>query len=42
MPNTRMLLWVALAAILYLNYDLDEIQRAAATVDFRLRPPATA
>jgi site-specific recombinase XerD len=24
--------------ILYLNYDLDEIQRAANTVDFRLRP----
>jgi integrase/recombinase XerC len=28
--------------ILYLNYDLDEIQRAAATVDFQLRPLATA
>jgi integrase/recombinase XerC len=28
--------------ILYLNYDLDEIQRAAATVDFRLRPLTTA
>jgi len=25
--------------ILYLNYDLDEIQRAAVTVDFCLRPP---
>ncbi len=28
--------------ILYLNYDLDEIQRAAVTVDFRLRPLTTA
>ncbi len=28
--------------ILYLNYDLDEIQRAAAAVDFRLRPLTTA
>lgn len=27
--------------ILYLNYDLDEIQRAAATVDFRLGPLTT-
>lgn len=27
--------------ILYLDYDLDEIQRAAATVDFRLRPLTT-
>ncbi len=26
--------------ILYLNYDLDEIQRAAVAVDFCLRPPA--
>lgn len=28
--------------ILYLNYDLDEIQRSATTVDFRLRPLASA
>ena len=27
---------------LYLNYEFDEIQRAAATVDFRLRPLTTA